>query len=269
MRSVIPSRTGFLLLMLCAALPAAADTQFRARKMTRGDVPRGKGQCDIRLQVDGEVEVTVREDFVYVRNFAGRGARDDGSECNQPLPHRPVEDFHFEVLDGRGEIRLTSEPTRQTNFEAVVHIRDTASGEGRYHFRLRWAIPPEGAFPGRGRLDDTDERPGGLTWNNTIHFGGRGTGTYGPERLSDANVDIDRGGRILVAFRTQDRRSVSFSGVVVESDRETIKADVASDDPARLRGSMYLSRNARGDVSRITLEATNGQDRLRLEWNRR
>jgi hypothetical protein len=32
---------------------------------------------------------------------------------------------------------------------------------------------------------------------------------------------------------------------------------------------MYLSRDARGDIYRISLEATNGQDRLRLDWNRR
>ena len=43
------------------ALPALADTRFQIRRMTRDDVPLGKGQCDIRLQVDNEVEVAVRK----------------------------------------------------------------------------------------------------------------------------------------------------------------------------------------------------------------
>ena len=41
--------------------------------MTRDDVPVGKGQCDIRLQVDGEVEVSVRGDRVDVRTIIGAG----------------------------------------------------------------------------------------------------------------------------------------------------------------------------------------------------
>ena len=41
-------------------MPAVADVEFQARKMTRIDVPPGKGQCDSRLRVDGEVEFSVR-----------------------------------------------------------------------------------------------------------------------------------------------------------------------------------------------------------------
>jgi len=257
------------------ALPIWADTQFRARNMTRSDVPLGKGQCDIRLKVDGEAEVTVRGDLIYARTISGRDVRDDGSECNEPLPNRPFEGFNFEVRDSRGEIRLMAEPSRRSDFQAVVRIRDGAGGEGRYHFRLSWVSVPEGAFPGRPRRDDFDERRGGgLAWNNTIHFSGRGNGTstltgFGGERLFDSSVDIDRGGKILISFRTNSGRPLSFSGSVMESDREMIRADVASEDRARLRGTAYLSRDARGDIYRISLEATNGQDRLRLDWDRR
>src|SRR6516162_2979115 len=106
MKRTTISRTGLVILALSAALPGWADMQFRARKMTRNDVPLGKGQCDIRLQIDGEVEVSVRGDFVYLRTISGRDGRDDGSECNEPLPNGPVEGFNFEVKDSRGEIRL-------------------------------------------------------------------------------------------------------------------------------------------------------------------
>src|SRR2546430_7876283 len=94
------------LLMLSITLPALADLRFQARRMTRDDVPLGKGQCDIRLQVDNEVEVQVRGDMVFVRTISGRDARDDGSECNIPLPNRDVEGFDFEVKDSRNDIRL-------------------------------------------------------------------------------------------------------------------------------------------------------------------
>jgi len=280
---------GIALLALLAALPAWGDTQFRARKMTRNDVPLGKGQCDIRLQIDNETEVTVRGDLVSLRTISGRDGRDDGSECNEPLPNGPADNFNFEVVDSRGEIRLIAEPSRRTDFQAVVRIRDSAGGEGRYHFRLSWRItgggissggrfdePGRGPFGDRGdrRGGDSDDRRGGLAWNNTIHSGGPGRGTstlsgYGAQRLFDATVDIDRGGRILVSFRTDSGRPLTFSGSVISADGNTLKADVGSDDRTRVRGSMYLSRDGRGEVYRISLDAGNGGDRLRLDWDRR
>jgi hypothetical protein len=281
-------RLGIGAAFLLAALPMSADTQFRARKMVRNDVPLGKGQCDIRLQVDGEVEVTVRGDLVYLKTIRGRDGRDDGSECNEPLPNRPAADFNFEVKDSRGEIRLIAEPSRRTDFQAVVRIRDSESGEGRYHFRLSWRITGDRDYPDRGRFGDEDERRGGfgndgdrrsgpgggLAWNNTYHSGGPGRGVsrlsgYGEQRLFDANVDIDRGGRILVSFRTDSGRPLTFSGSMMGPEGGTLKADVASDDRAGLRGPMYLSRDAGGTIYRISLDATNGQDRLHVEWQRR
>jgi hypothetical protein len=244
--------------------------------MTRNDVPLGKGQCDIRLYVDQEVEVTVRGDLVSIRTISGRDSRDDGSECNEPLPNRQAQGFRFENIDGRGEVRLLAEPSRQTDFQAVVRIRDNDPGEGRYHFRVSWMMTGDGASD-RGRFDhpdDRDDRRGGLAWNNALHFGGRGRGTsalsgYGAQQLSDVTVDIDRGGKILVSFRTDSGRSLSFTGSVIDFDRDSIRADVATDDRARLRGTMSLARDSRGDVSRISLDATNGDDRLHLDWDRR
>src|SRR5213595_796568 len=128
------------LLVLIAALPALADSRFQVRRMNRDDVPLGKGQCDIRLQVDNEVEVSVRGDQVFVRTVSGQNARDDGSECNAPLPNRDIEAFNFEVKESRNEIRLLAEPSRRNDFSAIVRIRDGSGGFGRYHFRLSWAM---------------------------------------------------------------------------------------------------------------------------------
>ena len=253
-------------------LPAWANTQFRVRKMTRTDVPSGKGQCDIRLRIDDEAEVAVRGDFVYIRTISGRDGRDDGSECNEPLPNHPIEGFRFEKVDGRGEMILVSEPSRRSDYQAVVHIRDKDSGEGRYHFRLSWVITgePERRFD----HDDHDEHRGGLAWNNVLHFGGRGHGSstttsYSAQRLSDANVDIDQGGRIVVSFRTDRGAPLTFSGSVIDFDERSIRAEVATDDRVRLRGEMHIARNERGEAYKINLDATNGQERLHLDWDHR
>jgi len=261
-------RAGMVLLALCAALPALADTQFRIRKMSRNDVPPGKGQCDIRVQVDNEVEVSVRRDMVMIRTISGRDPRDDGSECNAPLPDRDLQGFSFQVVDSRNEIRLVAEPSRRNDFTAMVHIHDTASGQGRYHFRLSWVMGGAG--------DPAEERRGGgpgFSWNNTIDYRGQGHGSSalnnsGEERLFDVSVNVDRGGRILVTFRRERGRPLSFTGTLIASEGGRLKADVVSEDQG-LHGPMYISVDDRQNVNSITLEATDGRDRLRVNWDRR
>jgi len=279
-------RSGILLILLGAGLPAWADTQFRVRQMTRNDVPHGKGQCDIRLMVDEEVEVTVRGDFVTARTLRGRDARDDGSDCNAPLPNRKAEDFVFEKKEGRGDVRLIEEPSRRSDFQAVVHIRDGDGGEGRYHFRLSWKLDEDHDFHGSERVpnrfdddnrrgrDDFHREGGGLAWNNTFHSGGRGRGLStlngrDSDPLTDASIDIDRGGKIFVSFRTDRGRMLTFSGSLMAPEGERLKADVAYGERGELRGPMYLSRDANGTIFRVTADVTNGQDRLHLDWDRR
>jgi hypothetical protein len=270
-------------LVLFAALPALADTRFQPRRMTRDDVPLGKGQCDIRLQVDNEVEVSVRGDSVFVRTISGQDARDDGSECNAPLPNRDVGGVQFEVKDSRGDIRLLAEPSRRNDFTTIVRIRDGSGGFGRYHFRLSWNqtgsdYRPNSPGPDRPpsrREDDFDRRPGGpgFAWNNTINFRGQGRGVAawsnaGDLRLFDCNIDIDRGGKILAVFRAERGRALTFTGQVMAEEGGRWKAEMASDD-RRLRGPMYFSVDGRGQVNTVSLEATDGRDRLRLNWDRR
>jgi hypothetical protein len=148
------------------AVSARADLEFQAKRMTRTDVPLGKGQCDIRLQVDGEAEVSVRGDRVSVRTISGRDPRDDGSECNEPMPVRPLTGFNFEVLDRRGDIKLLTEPDRRSGFGAVVRIRDSQGGEGRYHFRLSWQMDSGGPGPAAGP-GPASRRNTGDDWRRT------------------------------------------------------------------------------------------------------
>ena len=273
MRSRFLWRLWIPLLILSAVPSVWGDTQFRARKMTRNDVPLGKGQCDIWLYVDSEIEVSIRGDMVSVRTISGRESRDGGSECNEPLPARDIRDFHFEEADSRAQIRLLAEPSRRNSYQAVVRIRDADPGECHCHFRLTWAMEGNDRDFTHGGPDSLSDRRPGFSFNNTTHFAGPGRGSstlsgYGSQRLFDVAVDIDRGNRILVSFKTDRGRSLGFSGSVIGVEGDTLRADVGTEDPARLRGSMYISRNTRGEVYRITLDATNGQDRLKVDWNR-
>jgi hypothetical protein len=262
-------RIGVFALGAAFCLPALADTQFRLRRTTRNDIPLGKGQCDIRLQVDNEVEVSVRGDNVFIRTISGRDAYDDGqSECNMPLPNRPVSDFHFEVKDSRGEIRLVAEPSRRNNFTAVVLIRDSSGGQGRYHFRLSWDM----AEPGHGFEERPPSGPPGFAWNNTLNYRGQGRGMASmngfEQRLFDVNVDIDRGGKVLVVFRGDRGRDVSFTGQVIGRDGGRLRADVASQDQ-RMRGPMVISVGDHENVNSITFDGGDGRDRMHLTWDRR
>jgi hypothetical protein len=249
--------------------------------MTRDDVPAGKGQCDIRLQVDGQVEVAVRGDQVSIKTLSGRDARDDGSECNAPLPNRDVSGFNFEVKDSRGEIRLIGQPSRRTDWAVIVSIRDNAGGEGRYRFRLSWNMAAND-YRGPGndrppsRRDDTLDRPAAgpdFSWNNTVSFRGNGRGTasvtgFADMLLGQVNIEIDRGGKLVAWFRVDRGRPLTFTGQVLAQENGRWKIDVMSED-RRLRGPMWVSVDDRRQVNSVSLEATDGRDRLRLNWDRR
>ena len=87
--------------------------------------------------------------------------------------------------------------------------------------------------------------------------------------LGDVSIEIDRGGKLVASFRTDDRRRpISFTGQILASEGGRWKADVTSDD-RRLRGPMWISVDDRRQVNSISLEATDGRDRMRLKWDRR
>jgi hypothetical protein len=262
---------GVIAIAAAACLPALADTSFRVRRMNRNDVPVGRGQCDIRLQVDHEVEIQVRGDTVFIKTLQGRDAYDDGnSECNMPLPDRPVSDFNFEVKEKRGDIRLLAEPSRRNNWSAVVAIRDSSGGQGRYHFRLTWDMRDPG--PASGRFEDERRGGPGFSWNNALDFRGNGRGVAAlngfEQRLGDVVVQIDRGGRVLVTFRADRGRELSFTGQLISREGSRLRADVSSED-RRTRGPMVISVGERESVNSITFEGGDSRDRMRLTWDRR
>jgi hypothetical protein len=146
------------------AITSLAQTSFRVKRMTRGDVPKGQGQCEIRLQVDKQVEISLQEDMLAVRNISGNGAQDAGCECNMPLPRWNLQGFHFEVIGARGKVELLEEPSARNGFRSIFGITDPSGGAGRYHIRVTWnAANSGGTPPSQGR--DSYWGQSGENWN--------------------------------------------------------------------------------------------------------
>jgi hypothetical protein len=247
------------ILLLLATLPIFGDSHFQIRRKTSADVPIGKAQCDLRLRIDGEAEITFRKDQVDVRTLSGQDARDNGSTCTAPLPSRDIRNFTFDVKEGRGEVRMVAEPSARNEFAAVVRIRDAVDGAGRYHFQLRWS--------------QTDDLQSGFVRNNAVTHQGKGSGTATFNQdagtpLGAVTIEIDLSGRILAAFRVNHGQPLMFTGTVVSHEQNRWKADTISAERS-LRGPMYFTLDERGNVESVSMAATDGRDHLQLNWNRK
>jgi hypothetical protein len=86
--------------------------------------------------------------------------------------------------------------------------------------------------------------------------------------LGQVNIEIDRGGKLVAWFRVDRGRPLTFTGQVLAQENGRWKIDVMSED-RRLRGPMWVSVDDRRQVNSVSLEATDGRDRLRLNWDRR
>jgi hypothetical protein len=253
-------RLWVILVAALAAFPACADTQFRIRPMRRNDVPRGKGQCDIRLQVDNTAEISVRGDMLFAHTLEGRDPRDDGSECNAPLPDRDIHGFRFEAKESRGEMRLVSEPTRMNRHTLLVYIRDSTPGEGRYHFRLTWDLEGGGY---------SEAPPPAPAYRRTeVRFRGPGEGVARiGERdmpLLEARVDVDPSGDATVVFQTAGRETLTLMGVVERTEADGLRAVMSGQvGPIHVRGGMFLTVDERGVVRKISMDG--GEVRVRWE----
>lgn len=146
---------------------------FTPRRTSDWSENRRDGKCTIRVRVDNEVEVNLRGERIGVKVLAGNPSRDEGSECNAPLPRNGVRNFRFRGIDGRGEVRLLQEPSSSNRWTAVVGIRDSKGGEEGYTFQLTWDSDGSGGWGGSGG-----------SWNDWDNWGGSGGsgGSWGNEQ---------------------------------------------------------------------------------------
>ena len=106
-------------------------------RLTGGDPSNGR--CIVRIMVDDTVNVRIGNGQIRVETLQGRPTRDDGSECTSMLQNgRNLSDFRFQGRDGRGEVRLQSDPRQDPRGEAVIYIRDSKGGDEGYTFEVSW-----------------------------------------------------------------------------------------------------------------------------------
>src|SRR5262245_29413729 len=109
-----------LLLATLAFATLGAEAQFDGRSSFRnpndGSVSsvrrsrdwspdRRDGRCRVRVRIDDAADVELRGEQIWIRVIRGAPGRDEGSECNAPLPTSGnIRNFGFRGVDGRGTV---------------------------------------------------------------------------------------------------------------------------------------------------------------------
>jgi hypothetical protein len=126
--------------------------------------------------VDNAVNVRIGNGQIRVETLAGQPSRDDGTECTSLFRNgRSLSDFQFRGVDGRGEVRLQSDPRQDNRGEAVIYINDPKGGEEGYTFEVSWNGDNgrgNGGFFGGGNsvpYSNNNNYPNG---NNNNNYGG-------------------------------------------------------------------------------------------------
>ena len=201
------NRQAFLVMVLLGAmaLPGALaqDPTFAVRRSENWSDRRLDGECIIRVVIDNHAEVELRWDKVLIRTLAGQPGRDNGSECNAPLPQGPVSNFQFQRLEGAGDFELMQQPSAENGWAAVVRLRDRESGYHRYSYRMTWSSA--GASTDRNQTFQRDRFP------RDQYEGRAARGRYNPERVCRdavaARVLEDWGARVVRYGRRADSRA--------------------------------------------------------------
>ena len=110
-----------------------------------------KGQFDLRLRIDEEVEVRVQGASIRYEVLRGREPSDEGSVYSQEIPRAIFKKFEVEKKDGRGNILVVEKPSTQNEFSLRLRFIDRKGGDDRYHARIKWErerlLPPPSPKP--------------------------------------------------------------------------------------------------------------------------
>ena len=110
-----------------------------------------KGQFDLRLRIDQEVEVQIQGGSIRYEVVGGREPSDDGSVYSQEIPRAIFKKFEIEKKDGRGNILVLEKPSIQNDFSLKLRFIDRKGGDDRYHARIKWErerlLPPPSPKP--------------------------------------------------------------------------------------------------------------------------
>jgi len=281
---------------------AQSDTVFTP-KQKNWDERADRGECTIRVWIDDEADIELRGGSVHIRTISGQPGRDDGTECNQPLPSN-VRKFEFKGIDGRGEVRLVQEPRPANNWTAVVNIRDSKGGGEGYTYRLRWessggyAANPNnsadtrssrGRFdagrrnPGRSRNDTTGNRNDTGWWGSSNTGGAPSLGsTFTLNQSGRGSIDLDgrnwqinraqidaRGNRdVRIRLTPTSGREFEFRGEITRQQGSTLELNVVDSTEGRASGRMTVTVLGNNGVDSLVMTGNLNNRPLRADFRR-
>jgi hypothetical protein len=104
----------------------------------RNDDGRTTGRLRWQGTVDDNVQLVIRDDHVEMRTLGGSEYNDANFNFTSPLPRRRGVNITVNKLNGRGDVRVLQQPSRDNDYTAVVEIRDTKGGAKQYEIEVVW-----------------------------------------------------------------------------------------------------------------------------------
>ncbi len=95
------------------------------------------GRVRWRGTVDDNVQLLIRDDRIEVRTIGGSIYENGTYNFTSPLPRRRLS-VSVNKLNGRGEVRVLQQPTRDNDYTAVVEIRDPKGEAREYEIEVSW-----------------------------------------------------------------------------------------------------------------------------------
>ena len=95
------------------------------------------GRLHWRGTVDDNIQLVIRDGYVEVRTIGGTEYNDANYNFTSPLPRRRVT-VRVNKLNGRGNVRVLQQPSRENDYSAVVEIRDSSGGARQYEIEVLW-----------------------------------------------------------------------------------------------------------------------------------
>lgn len=214
---------------------------FTVRRTNDWSPNRTDGRCRIRVRIDDDSDVELRGEQIRIRVLRGGPGRDEGSECNAPLPTAGnFRNFRFRGVDGRGNPRLVQEPGSRNFYTAVVNIQDSKGGDEGYTFDLMWES--DGSYSGGYSQDRPSNRP----W--PANGGGSGIFPGQPIELSDMNLSLSGDGTLDDGSGRHGLRTVA-----VRVQRGSCRVTMVTDRRERFE----LNGNTSRDSTRCNLNSSN------------
>ncbi len=96
------------------------------------------GRVRWRGTVDDNVQLVIRDDRMEVRTIGGSVYENGTYNFTSPLPRRRGLTVVATKINGRGEVRVLQQPSRDNDYTAVVEIRDPKGEAREYEIEVSW-----------------------------------------------------------------------------------------------------------------------------------